>query len=83
MEILFIVLLIALVILALAAVFMMSQMSKRVSGMSDNRQNDLAFGMIKQDIQGINQILNERLDKSSDVMREAINATVGGPKAKP
>jgi len=45
------------------------QMRELKSGM----QNDTALGLIKQDLQGINQTLNDRLDKSHTHMNEAMS----------
>src|ERR1035441_10380907 len=36
-------------------------------------KNDAALGMIKQDLQGINNTLNVRLDKSSATMQDAMS----------
>ncbi len=45
---------------------------RQMKSLKANLTNDAAFGMIKQDLQGINTTLNDRLDKSSESMRSAI-----------
>jgi len=55
------------------ALVLVVMLLRRVTGLKESGQQDVALGLIKQDIQGINQTLTERLDKSSEVMREAIN----------
>lgn len=47
-------------------------LNRQLAGLKAGMSNDSAFGMIKQDLQGINTTLNDRLDKSSESMRSAI-----------
>ncbi|HSX01709.1 MAG TPA: DNA recombination protein RmuC [Candidatus Saccharimonadia bacterium] len=47
-------------------------MNRQVRALKAGSQTEAAFGLIKQDLQGINQTLNERLDKSSETMRSAM-----------
>jgi DNA recombination protein RmuC len=63
----------ALLLLAVGTVIALAVSLLRQVNKGQKRQGDLALGMIKQDIQGISQTLNDRLDKSSEVMRDAIN----------
>lgn len=58
---------------AVGTVIVLAVVLLRQIGGSRKEQGNLALGLIKQDIQGISQTLNERLDKSSEVMRDAIN----------
>ncbi len=51
---------------------LMAILSRQARELKAGLHNDAAFGLIKQDLQGINQTLNERLDKSSESMRAAI-----------
>src|SRR5664279_2306243 len=47
-------------------------LDRQIKGLKANITNDTAFGLIKQDLQGINTTLNERLDKSSATMADAM-----------
>ncbi len=47
-------------------------MQRQMSQLKNGLQNDTALGLIKQDLQGINQTLNDRLDKNSENMRSAM-----------
>lgn len=47
-------------------------LNRQLAGLRAGMQNDTALGLIKQDLQGINTTLNERLDKSNENMRSAI-----------
>ena len=74
MEMILVALLLVTGALLLAVVGAAVILSRKL-GTADGGSNgqDVAYGLIKQDLQSINQTLNERLDRSSDVMREAIN----------
>jgi DNA recombination protein RmuC len=48
-------------------------MMKQISGLKEGMKNDTALGMIKQDLQGITSTLNDRMDKSSASMNDAIS----------
>lgn len=47
-------------------------LGRQLAGLKTNLKDDTAFGLIKQDLQGINQTLNDRLDRSSVSMNEAM-----------
>ena len=49
-----------------------SVLKRQVDELKDGLKSDTALGMIKQDIQGINTTINDRLDRSNDSMRHAI-----------
>jgi DNA recombination protein RmuC len=71
-TILVIVGILVLVIAGVSLVLVMGLM-RRLTELKTGMQNDPAFGLIKQDLQGINQTLNERLNQSSETMRDAMN----------
>jgi DNA recombination protein RmuC len=48
-------------------------MSRQMRDLKQDMKDDSALGLIKQDLQGINQTLNDRLDKSNASMNEAIS----------
>ena len=48
-------------------------MNKQVASLKEGMKNDAALGMIKQDLLGINQTLNDRLQKSSVMMNDAMS----------
>lgn len=48
-------------------------MNRQMAAMREALKNDVALGMVKQDLAGIHQTLNERLDKSSLMMNEAMS----------
>ncbi len=48
-------------------------MNRQMATMRVEMKNDVAMGMIKQDLQGIHSTLNERLDKSNSMMQEAMS----------
>jgi len=66
---LFIVLLAA-VILGFGIVIVL--VTKQLAGLRTGMKDDTAFGLIKQDLQGIHQTLNDRLDRNSTSMNEAM-----------
>jgi DNA recombination protein RmuC len=47
-------------------------MNRRMSELKQDLKSETALGLIKQDLQGIHSTLNERLDKSSETMRDAM-----------
>lgn len=47
-------------------------LKRQVLVLKSEMKSDTALGMIKQDLQGIHTTLNERLDKSSETMRQAM-----------
>lgn len=51
---------------------LMGSMSRQVSQLKEGMKNDAALGLIKQDLQGINNTLNDRLEKSSATMADAM-----------
>ena len=53
-------------------VVIINAMNRQMSELREGMKNDAALGMIKQDLQGINNTLNTRLDKTNDSMRSAI-----------
>jgi DNA recombination protein RmuC len=61
----------ALLVLVGLVVVLYGKVSRASAG--DSKQSDAALGMIKQDIQSITQTLNERLDKSSTMMSDAMD----------
>src|SRR5437899_347394 len=65
-----VIILLSALIVAIAAVgvFLAMSLGKIKLGM----QNDTALGLIKQDLQGINQTLNDRLASSSESMRDVM-----------
>lgn len=48
-------------------------LARQMSGLKDKLSNDTALGLIKQDLVGINQTLNDRLEKSNLMMNEAMS----------
>ncbi len=67
------VLLILVGVLVLGGVgFAVWYLQRQLLEMKQGLQNDTALGLIKQDLQGINQTLNERLERSSETMRDAM-----------
>ncbi len=46
--------------------------NRQLRELKSGQQNDGALGLIKQDLQGIHQTLNDRLDRSSESMRSAM-----------
>jgi DNA recombination protein RmuC len=48
-------------------------LNRQVHQLREGMSNDAAFGMIKQDLQGINQTLNDRLEKTNSNMNEAMS----------
>ncbi len=69
-----IVFLILSVLVALIAGFawVIMTLNRQVRELKGGLQNEAAFGLIKQDLQGIHQTLNDRLDKSNEHMRTAM-----------
>ncbi len=47
-------------------------LGRQLAGLKTNLKDDTAFGLIKQDLQGIHQTLNDRLDRSTVSMNEAM-----------
>jgi DNA recombination protein RmuC len=45
---------------------------RQLDTLKDEMKSDVAFGLIKQDLQGIHTTLNDRLDRSSENMRDAM-----------
>jgi DNA recombination protein RmuC len=67
------ILLIAVLIVLLSGFsFMLSRQSSEMGDLKKELHNDTALGLIKQDLAGINQTINDRLDKNSDSMRSAM-----------
>jgi len=62
--------LIAVVLMALGAVVFM--LATQLRQLREGMQNDTALGLIKQDLQGIHNTLNDRLEKSNETMRDAM-----------
>jgi DNA recombination protein RmuC len=50
----------------------MNAMNRQAAELKQEMKNDVALNLIKQDLQGIHSTLNERLDKSSESMRDAM-----------
>jgi DNA recombination protein RmuC len=69
------ILLVALLVLVLIAGFLLViyAISRQLRDLKQDMKSDSAFGLIKQDLQGINQTLNDRLEKSSASMNEAMS----------
>lgn len=68
---------ITLLILVLVAVVvgfgvMVLLLNRQLSSLKTGMKDDTAFGLIKQDLQGIHQTLNDRLDRNSTSMNEAM-----------
>jgi DNA recombination protein RmuC len=61
-----------LVVLIVGFGFIAWKQSSEMRELKQGLQNDTALGLIKQDLQGINQTINDRLDKNSDSMRNAM-----------
>jgi DNA recombination protein RmuC len=47
-------------------------LSRQVTELKKGLQNDTALGLIKQDLQGINQTINDRLERSNETMRDTM-----------
>lgn len=69
------ILLLSVLLVAVAAgfLFVINAMNRQMMGLKEEMKNDVALGMIKQDLQGINTTLNDRLEKSNDTMRDAMS----------
>jgi DNA recombination protein RmuC len=67
-------LLIVLVLVAVVAGFLLVVwvLMRQMGQLREGMKNDAALGLIKQDLQGINQTLNDRLEKNGDTMRAAM-----------
>ncbi len=65
-------LIVVLVVLIAGFGFIVWKQSSEMGELKKGLQNDTALGLIKQDLQGINQTINDRLDKNSDSMRNAM-----------
>lgn len=63
---------IGLVIIVTGFVAVAIVMGKQIATLREGMRNDAALGLIKQDLQGMNQALNERLDRSSQAMQEQV-----------
>lgn len=63
---------IGLVIIVAGFVVVTMVMGKQIATLREGMKNDGALGLIKQDLQGMNQTLNERLDRSSHAMQEQV-----------
>ena len=48
-------------------------MMKQISSLKEGMKNDTALGLIKQDLQGLTNTLNDRMDKSNMSVNEAIS----------
>jgi len=48
-------------------------LSRQMQALKEGQKSDAALGLIKQDLQGIHNTLNERLDKSSAAMNDAMS----------
>jgi DNA recombination protein RmuC len=53
-------------------IFVVWTLNKQVSDLKVGLKSDTALGLIKQDLQGINNTINDRMDRSNDSMRDAI-----------
>lgn len=67
-----ILLLIAIIIILVGFGMTVWAMSRQLSSLKQDMRQDAALGLIKQDLQGINQTLNDRLEKSNETMRSAM-----------
>lgn len=69
------ILLIALLLVAVVVGFLLiiSAMNRQMMELKQEFKNDTALGLIKQDLQGINVTLNDRLDRSQASMQEAMS----------
>lgn len=68
------ILLVALLLVAVVVgfLFIINAMNRQMGELKQEMKNDAALGLIKQDLQGIHNTLNDRLDKSSESMRDAM-----------
>ena len=68
------VVLISILIVAVIAgfIFVITAMNRQLHTLQAEMKNDAALGLIKQDLVGINQTLNDRLDKNNHNMRAAM-----------
>ncbi len=68
------IILLVIVLLAVVGGFVViiNVMNRQMRELRDGMKNDAALGLIKQDLQGIHQTLNTRLDKTNDSMRSAM-----------
>lgn len=53
-------------------VLIINAMNRQIRELRQELKNDSGLGLIKQDIQGLNQVLNERLDRSSQLMQDQV-----------
>src|SRR3954469_9399978 len=69
------ILMIALLLVAVVVgfLFILSAMNRQMGELKQELKSDTALGLIKQDLQGIHTTLNDRLDKSSETMRDAMS----------
>ena len=70
--ILTILLVVTLVALLGGVVVIIYAMNQRLGELRQELKSDSALGLLKQDIQGLNQALNERLDRSSQLMQDQV-----------
>jgi DNA recombination protein RmuC len=54
-------------------VLILKSMKSQIFQLKQDLKSDTALGMIKQDIQGLNTTLNDRLDRSNDSMRDVMS----------
>lgn len=68
------VLLIALLLVAVVVgfLFIINAMNRQMTELKHEMQNDTALGLIKQDLQGLNNTLNSRLDQSNASFRDVM-----------
>ena len=69
------VLLIGLVLVAVVGsfLFIIASLNKQVDELKNEMKNDTALGLIKQDLQGLHDTLNNRLDKSNESFRDVMS----------
>ncbi len=61
------------VVIVIGFVAVVLVLGRQIQALREGEKNDAALGLIKQDLQGIHNTLNERLDKSSAAMNEAMS----------
>lgn len=69
------VLLIAVVLVAVVGsfLFIIASLNRQVDELKNEMKNDTALGLIKQDLQGLHDTLNNRLDKSNESFRDVMS----------
>lgn len=69
-TILLIILLLAAVVVGFLVIIL--SVNRQVTSLKQELKSDAALGLIKQDLQGIHNTLNDRLEKSNETMRDAM-----------